>query len=46
LRKSITIALVVTLAVALLVSGVVYGSGIRASKATAKVSELTQQLRG
>jgi hypothetical protein len=42
MRKSITIALVVTLAVALLVSGVVYGSGIRASKATAKVSELTQ----
>ena len=41
MRKSITIALVVTLAVVLLVSGVVYGGGIRASKATAKVSELT-----
>jgi hypothetical protein len=41
MRKSITIALVVTLAVVLLVSGAVYGGGIRASKATAKVSELT-----
>jgi hypothetical protein len=41
-KKTITIALVVTLAVALLVSGVVYAGGIRASKATAKVSELTQ----
>jgi len=41
MKRPITIALVVTLVVALLVSGVVYGSGIRASKATAKVSELT-----
>ena len=41
MRKRITIALVVTLVAALLFSGVVYGSGIRASKATAKVSELT-----
>jgi hypothetical protein len=41
MKRPITIALVVTLAVALLVSGVVYGSGIRASKATVKVSELT-----
>jgi hypothetical protein len=41
MKRPITIALVLTLVVALLVSGVVYGSGIRASKATAKVSELT-----
>ena len=41
MKRPITIALVVTLVVALLVGGVVYGSGIRASKATAKVSELT-----
>jgi hypothetical protein len=41
MKKRITIALVVTLVAALLFSGVVYGSGIRASKATAKVSELT-----
>ena len=42
MKRPIAIALVLTLVVALLVSGVVYGSGIRASKATAKVSELTQ----
>ncbi len=41
MKRPITIALVMTLVVALLVSGVVYGSGIRASKATVKVSELT-----
>lgn len=41
MKRPITIALVVTLVAALLVSGVVYGSGIRASKATVKVSELT-----
>jgi hypothetical protein len=41
MKRPITIVLVVTLVVALLVGGVVYGSGIRASKATAKVSELT-----
>ncbi len=41
MKRPITIALVVTLVAALLVSGVVYGEGIRASKATVKVSELT-----
>jgi hypothetical protein len=41
MKKTITIVLVATLVIALLVSGVVYASGIRASKATAKVSELT-----
>ena len=41
MKKSILIVLAVVLVAALLVSGVVYGSGIRASKATAKVSELT-----
>jgi hypothetical protein len=41
MKRPITIALVVAVVVALLVGGVVYGSGIRASKATAKVSELT-----
>jgi hypothetical protein len=40
-KRPIAIALVATLMVALLVSGVVYAGGIRASKATAKVSELT-----
>jgi len=40
MKRPITIAVVVTLVAALLVSGAVYASGIRASKATAKVSEL------
>lgn len=40
MKRPIAIALVLTLVLALLASGVVYGSGIRASKATAKVSEL------
>jgi len=40
-KRPIAIALVAILMVALLVSGVVYAGGIRASKATAKVSELT-----
>ena len=41
MKRPIVIALVVTLAVALLVSGVVYGGGIRASKATAVVGDIT-----
>jgi len=41
MKKSITIALVVTLVVALLVGGVVYGGGMRASKATAVVGDIT-----
>lgn len=41
MKRLITIALVVTLVAALLVSGVVYGSGMRASKATAVVGNIT-----
>jgi hypothetical protein len=41
MKRPIIIALVVTLVVALLVSGVVYGSGMRASKATAVVGNIT-----